>query len=67
MTNKWGTHVGIENGFLGRRDFEYVGQYADWQHGFTEILYNRYGPFHIRQHRIDDTGLVVDGILYSAE
>lgn len=63
-TNKWGTHICIENGYLGRNDFEYVNR-PDWQQGFTEII-KAVGTDDIsfRQHPIIDHKLVVDGVIY---
>lgn len=63
-TNRWGTHVAIENGYLGRSDFDYVNK-PDWQQGFTEIEYYEDGRFTVRQHRIHDGTLTVDGVVYS--
>jgi len=64
-TNRWGTHVAIENGYLGRDDFEYVDR-PDWQHGFTSVEYFTDGPFTIRQHHIQNGMLVVDNTKYEA-
>lgn len=62
-TNRWGTHIAIENGFLGRNDFEYVDR-PDWQHGFTAIEYLTDGTFTIRQHHIQNGILIVDNVKY---
>lgn len=64
-TNKWGTHVAIENGHLGRNDFEYVNN-PDWQHGFTQVEYFDDGRFFTRSHIINNGSLVVDGVTYEA-
>lgn len=65
-TNRWGTHIGIENGYLGRKDFEYVGEMVDWQQGFTQVDFYQDGKFFVRQHRIEEGALYVDGVLYEA-
>lgn len=65
-TNKWGTHVAVENGHLGRNDFEYVNN-PDWQHGFTQVEFFDDGRFFTRSHIINNGSLVVDGTLYETE
>jgi len=65
-TNKWGTHVSIENGHLGRNDFEYVNN-PDWQHGFTQVEFFDDGRFFARSHIINNGSLVVDGTLYETK
>ena len=64
-TDRWGTHVALENGFLGRKDFDYVDR-PDWQHGFTQVEYASSGRFSVRQHHITGGILDVDGVQYTA-
>lgn len=65
-TNKWGTHVFIENGHLGREDFEYINR-PDWQQGFTVIESTEDGKRQIKQHFIQDGILLADGKEYIAQ
>ena len=65
-TDRWGTHVAIENGHLSRPDPYYVVD-PDWQQGFTEIHYTKKGDFCVRQHHILDGRLIVDGKLYEVK
>jgi UDP-2,3-diacylglucosamine pyrophosphatase LpxH len=65
-TNKWGIHVGIENGHLAREDVEYVS-FPDWQQGFTSCEWlESTGDFYPRLHNIRNGKLIVDGILYAS-
>lgn len=64
-TNKYGTHIAVENGFLGRMDFEYADR-PNWQQGFTTVSYCEDGRFSVRQHFINDGSLIVDDKVYTA-
>lgn len=64
-TNRWGTHISVENGYLGSTDFDYVNK-PDWQQGFTEVSYMEDGRFTVRQHHINNGTLIVDDVVYSA-
>lgn len=64
-TNRFGVHVGIENGHLSTGEVDYTSR-PDWQQGFTEVTYIDDGRFSFRQHNIVDGTLLVDGIFYSA-
>lgn len=65
-TNRYGVHTAIENGFLGRMDFEYTDR-PNWQQGFSTISYTEDGRFSVKQHLIEDGSLIVDGVIYNAE
>ena len=62
-TDRWGTHVAVENGHLSRPDPDYVVD-PDWQHGFTEVHFSSKGDLCVRQHHILDGRLIVDGKIY---
>ena len=64
-SNRWGTHVAIENGYLARNDFDYTDR-PNWQQGFTCVEYQKDGEFTVRQHMIQEGVMYVDGIKYEA-
>lgn len=64
-TDRWGTHMAIENGHLSRPDPDYTVD-PDWQQGFTEVHFTSKGDFSVRQHHILNGRLIVDGKVYRA-
>ena len=64
VTDRFGTHYGVENGCLCGLQPSYI-KHPDWQQGFTQIDLAA-GVVSVRQHHIQGGKLLVDGNLYTA-